>query len=96
MQGGNRLFDDLAKVASGAASTLAGVKDEVEVLLRQRIESALSEMDLVPRDEFEAVKEIAANARAGQEKLEARVAELEAQLVKAKPASRKKTAKAKK
>jgi len=77
MQTTNRFLDDLAKMANGAVSTLAGVKDEIDILVRQRIERLLADADMVPREEFEAVKEMAARARAGQEDLEARVAELE-------------------
>ena len=91
MQTTGRLFDDIARVASGAAGALSGVRDEVEALVKHRMERILADMDLVPRDEFEAVKEVAANARAEQEKLETRVAALEAAL--AGKASPRKTAK---
>lgn len=95
MQTKNRMFDDFAKVANGAVSTLVGIKAEMEALVRQQIERFLLDMDLVPRDEFDAVKAVAVKARAEQEKLEKRVAQLEAQLAgaKAKPARRKAPAK---
>ena len=80
MQTSNRFFDDLAKVASGAASTLVGVKQEIEAFARQQVERFVGEFDLVRRDEFEAVQALAANARAEQERLEQRVAALEEQL----------------
>jgi BMFP domain-containing protein YqiC len=80
MQTGNRFFDDLAKMASGAASTVVGVKDEIEALVRQRVERLVADFDLVRRDEFEAVKAMAAKARAEQERLECRLAELETKL----------------
>ncbi|MAN81389.1 MAG: hypothetical protein CMM77_03120 [Rhodospirillaceae bacterium] len=80
MQTSNRIFDDLAKVANGAVATLAGIKDEVETMIRQQVERYLADGNLVPRDEFDAMAEVAKNARAAQEKLEARVAKLEAQL----------------
>ena len=80
MQTRNRFFDDLAKVASGAASTVVGVKQELDALVRQRIERLVSDFDLVRRDEFEAVQTIAANARAEQERLERRLSELEAKI----------------
>jgi BMFP domain-containing protein YqiC len=80
MQTSNRLLDDLAKVASGAASTLAGIKDEINGLIRQQLERLLADLDLVSRDEFEAVKATAATSRAEQEKLEKKVAELAAKL----------------
>ncbi len=80
MQTGNRFFDDLAKVASGAASTVVGVKQELDAMVRQRIERLVADFDLVRRDEFEAVKAMAANARAEQERLERRLSELEAKI----------------
>ncbi len=90
MQTSNRLLDDLAKVASGAASTLAGIKDEINGLVRQQLERMLADLDLVSREEFEAVKATAATARTEQERLEERVVELEAKLsaTKKPPASR--------
>lgn len=96
MQTSNRLLDDLAKVANSAVSTLAGVKDEAETLFRQRLERFLADADLVPRDEFEAVKAVAQKAREEQEKLEERVKALEVQLAQAlgaKAASKKPAAK---
>ena len=80
MQSQNRFFDDLARVAAGAMGTLSGVKSEVESRLREQLERVLAGMDLVTRDEFEAVKAMAAKARAEQESLTARVAALEARL----------------
>lgn len=84
MQSKNRIFDDVAKVASGAVSTLTGVRDEIEGVIRQQIERVMSEMDVVPRDEFEAVKAMAAKARAEQDALNVRIAALEEALEKAK------------
>ena len=84
MQTKNRIFDDMAKVASGAASTFSGLKDEVDAMIRQQIERVMSEMDVVPRDEFEVVKAMASKARSEQDALIARIDELEAQLKKAK------------
>lgn len=80
MQSSNRFLDDLAKVASGAASAVAGMRDEIEGLVRQRVERLVSDLDLVSRDEFDVAKAMAARARAEQEKLEQRVAALEAAL----------------
>jgi BMFP domain-containing protein YqiC len=80
MQTENRLFDDLARVASGALNTLGGLKDEVESRIKERIERLANEMDLVTREEFEAVEAMAAKARHEQERLERRLAELEAKL----------------
>jgi BMFP domain-containing protein YqiC len=77
MQMENRLFDDLARVASGAINTLSGIKDEIETRIRERLERWANEMDLVTREEFEAARAMAAKARAEQERLELRLAELE-------------------
>jgi BMFP domain-containing protein YqiC len=77
MQSQSRFFDDLARVAAGAVGTLSGVKSEVESRLREQLERVLAGMDLVTRDEFEAVKAMAAKARAEQEDLARRVALLE-------------------
>ncbi len=78
MQTDHRLVDDLAKVASSAIGVVAGVKDEVEARLRQQFERVLDGMELVSRDEFEAVKAMAAEARAENERLAKRLAALEA------------------
>ncbi|MDE0993607.1 MAG: accessory factor UbiK family protein [Rhodospirillales bacterium] len=80
MQTNNRILDDLAKVANGAVSTLVGVKSEIEASVRQQLERLLSEMDLVPREEFDAMKAVAIAARTEQEKQEKRIAALEAQI----------------
>jgi BMFP domain-containing protein YqiC len=77
MQSQSRFFDDLARVAAGAVGTLSGVRSEVEARLRDQLERVLAGMDLVTRDEFEAVKAMAAKARSEQEDLAKRVAELE-------------------
>jgi hypothetical protein len=80
MQTSNRVLDDLAKVANGAVSTLVGIKAELEALMRQQFERLVDRMDLVSREEFDAVKAMAAKGRAEQEKLGQRLAELEARL----------------
>jgi BMFP domain-containing protein YqiC len=80
MQSQNRFLDDLARVATGAFGTLSGVKTEVETRLREQLEKVLAGMDLVSRDEFEAVKAMAAKARSEQEDLVKRVAEFESKL----------------
>jgi BMFP domain-containing protein YqiC len=80
MQTSNRFFDDFAKVASGAASTLVGVKQELDALIRQRLERLIADLDLVSREDFEAVRATATHARAAQEELEQRVTALEARL----------------
>ena len=80
MQTRSRMFDDLARLTNGAASVLSGFRDEVEGKVRQQLERLLADMDVVPREEFEAVREMAANARREQEALTQRVAALGAQL----------------
>lgn len=80
MRQDNRLFSDFARAASGAAQALSGARAEAEAFVRQQLDRLLSDMDLVSRDEFEAVKAMAAKARTEQEALEKRIAELEARL----------------
>jgi BMFP domain-containing protein YqiC len=75
-----RFFDDLAGLAGGAVSALAGLREEMESLIRARMDEALRRLDLVRREEIAAVEEMAANARAGQEKAEARLGALEGRL----------------
>lgn len=83
MQIDNKLFDDLAKLATGAVGTAIGMRDEVEAQFRQQVERMLSRMDLVSREEFEAVREMAARARAEQEAMADRLAALEQRLAEA-------------
>jgi len=80
MQSQNRIFDDLAKVAGGALGALSNLKQEMEAMVRDRVERFMADNNMVPREEFEAVKAMAAEARAEQERLAARVAALEAAL----------------
>lgn len=80
MQTNNRLLDDIAKVANGAVSTLVGVRGEVEQMVHQQLDRMIDNADLVTREEFDAVKAVAQTARLEQEKLEARIAELEAKV----------------
>ncbi len=80
MQTDNRLFDDLAKVANGALHTMSGVRDEIENRVRERVERWLNDMDMVPREEFDAIKAVAQTARKEQEALTAKVEALESRL----------------
>ena len=80
MQTQSRFFDDLARVANGALSAAAGVRAELEQLVRQQFDRFLADRNLVTREEFEAVEAMAAKARDEQERLGARIAELEAAL----------------
>ncbi len=78
MQVDNKILDDLARVAGGAIGALTGIRDEVEGQIRQQFERILSQMDVVPREEFEAARAMAAKAREEQETLNDRVTALEA------------------
>jgi BMFP domain-containing protein YqiC len=80
MQTDNRFFDDIARAANGALGALSGMRNEVEAQLRGFMERWLKSQDLVTREEFEVVKEMAARARAENEALAAKVAALEATL----------------
>lgn len=77
MQSENRLFDDFVKMMNGAAGTLAGVRREAEAGLKERVREWVGGMDLVSREEFEAVKAMAAAARDEVEALKAKLAEIE-------------------
>ena len=93
MQVDNRLLDDLSRVATGAFAALWRVREEVPLRMREKLEKILARMDVVTREEFDAVQAMAARARAEQEKLEARLAALEARLAAAPPAPGKARAK---
>ena len=80
MQTENPFLDDLARVASGAFGALTGVRTEIEARIRDQLERFLGRMDLVTREEFDAVQAMAAKARAAQEALEQRLAAAEARL----------------
>ena len=69
MQSENKLFDDFAKLVNGAAGTLAGVGREAESAMRERAREWIGGLDFVSRDEFEAIKAIAVEARAEVDKL---------------------------
>jgi BMFP domain-containing protein YqiC len=77
MKTDNRLLEDLARVAQGAAGAFAGLRDEIEARLKDHMDHMLTRMNLVRREEFEAVKAMASKARQAQESLAARVAALE-------------------
>lgn len=80
MQSQSRFFDDLARVAAGAAGALTGMRGEIEARFRDQLERVLAGMDLVSREEFEAARAMAAKAREEQENLLRRVAALEARV----------------
>ena len=79
-QGPNRLFDEFAKLMTDAAGAAQGLRREAETAFRAQAERFLVDMDLVKRDEFDAAKEMAANARSENEALKARVDALEARI----------------
>ncbi|TXC67759.1 accessory factor UbiK family protein [Sphingorhabdus soli] len=91
MQSQNRFFDDLAKVINGAAGTIAGVGREAESSARDRAREWIGGLDFVARDEFDAVKDMAAKARAEVDVLKARLDALEGKTA-AKPAAPRKAA----
>lgn len=80
MQTQNPFFDDLARMAGGALGALSGLKAEVEALVRQQMERFLAGAHVVPREEFEVVRDMAAKAREENEALAARLALAEARL----------------
>jgi BMFP domain-containing protein YqiC len=103
MQTENRLLDDLARMANGALNTLSGLREEIESRVRERVERMLADMDMVPREEFEAVKAMAQKARTEQEDLAAKVGALERRIAglsggpaqPRKPATRRRTTRSK-
>lgn len=76
----SRFLDDLAKVAASALGGVTSMRQEIETRLREQFSRLLSGMELVSRDEFNAVKAMAAEARLEQERLRQRLAQLEAEL----------------
>jgi BMFP domain-containing protein YqiC len=75
-----KFFDDLAGVAGGAISALAGLREEAEAMVRARTDEWIQRLDLVRREELDAIQELAANARAGQEAAEAKLTTTETRL----------------
>ena len=73
----SRLLDDLTQVASSAIGSASGIRDELEAIIKRRLETIIADMDLVTREEFEAVKEMAKKAREEQENLSLKDVELE-------------------
>lgn len=90
MQTENKLIDDIVKMVNSAAGTIAGMGREAESSMREKAREFVGGMDFVSREEFEAVKEMAAAARDEAEELKARLDALEAAA--AKPATSKKSA----
>ncbi len=80
---GNRILDDIARLATDAAGAAQGVRREVETVVKTQIERLLRDLDVVTREEFEAVREMALIAREENDKLAARLQALEEKLGKA-------------
>ena len=80
MQSENKMFDDLVKMVNGFAGTFAGMGREAEASAREKMREWMAGADFVGRDEFEAVKAMAAAARDENETLKARLATLEAKV----------------
>jgi BMFP domain-containing protein YqiC len=79
-QTSNRFFDEIGRLMNDAAGAAQGVKREVDTVVRNQAEKILRDLDIVKREEFEAVKEMARLAREENEALKARIAALEAKL----------------
>lgn len=78
MSASNRILDDMARLMTDAVGAAQGVRREVETVMRTQAQRILSEMDVVTREEFEAVREMAIMAREENERLAARLEALEA------------------
>jgi BMFP domain-containing protein YqiC len=85
MQSENKMFDDLVKMVNGFAGTFAGMGREAEASAREKMHEWMAGADFVGRDEFEAVKAMAAAARDENEALKARIAALEAKVARPAP-----------
>lgn len=100
--GPNRIFDELAKLMTDAAGVAQGVKGEAETAFKSQAERVLNGLDLIKRDEFDSVREMAINAREENDRLSAQIEALETRLAKIeggkfvakKPVAKKTTAKA--
>jgi BMFP domain-containing protein YqiC len=79
-QSSNRIFDELARFATDAAGAAQGVRKEVESVVRSQFERLIKDMDVATREEVEVLREMVVAAREENEKLEARVKELEGKL----------------
>jgi len=85
--GPNRIFDDFAKLMTDAAGAAQGVRREAETAFRAQAERLLNSMDIVKREEFEAMRDMAIKARAENEILSARLDALETKLAASSPSS---------
>ncbi|TNE57986.1 MAG: accessory factor UbiK family protein [Alphaproteobacteria bacterium] len=78
MQTNNKILDDVARVMTGAAGAVQGVRDEIDGAIQHQLQRLLKDMDLVTREEFEVVKEMAAKAREENDALRAELEALKA------------------
>lgn len=76
----NKFFDEFAKMATGAVSAFAGLREQIHTEIKTQVNRFIVEMDFVPREDFEIVEAMAREARLQNEKLTARLAEIEAHL----------------
>ena len=88
MQINNRILDDLTRVTNSALGAMTGVKGEVDAVVRQQFEKILVNMDLVTREEFDVMRDIATKSSARADALEAQVATLEDRLAKLEAANK--------
>jgi BMFP domain-containing protein YqiC len=88
----SRFFDEVAKLMSNAAGAAQGVRNEIDQLVKTQVERVLGDLNVVQREEFEAVRDMAQKAREENDALTARIAELEAKLGTARQAPAKKAA----
>ncbi len=93
MQSEKHIFDDLAKMINGVAGTMAGAGREAEASMREKMREWIGGLDLVSREEFNAVKEMAAKARAENDDLLQRIEALESKTTSQQPPSKKATPK---
>ena len=77
-RGPNRVLDEFARIFTDGAGAAQGVRREVETVMRSQTERLINQLDLVQREEFEVVREMAVRARAENEELKRRIAALEA------------------
>ena len=80
MQTDNRVLDGMARFFTNAAGAAQAFKAEMETMIKARVERLIADLDFVPREEFDAVKAMAAKARGENEKLSARLAQLESRI----------------
>ncbi|HHN73183.1 MAG TPA: accessory factor UbiK family protein [Thermopetrobacter sp.] len=88
MSGQSNFFDELAKAFSGAAGVAQGLRKEIDSLIAAQLDRVVSELDLVRREEFEVVREMASRARQETRALKTKVAELEAEIARLRGAPR--------